>query len=198
MGIINFKKIIGDAGKEIIVRANPIKDSEGMELLQEGRPLPGPWNGSSISWKWTVQGDMCWDSQSKRLCWEGTARWRAAGRGELGRLLHHVAHSLGFMGLVSVLSAASCSDSGFFLVVHALLSQDGFQWGGFWEVGRTYGISFDLSQILPFGSGLLVPCTLPGPSVVKLLMQIIIMVSGQGGWFQLVFPWQNRSRDTRL
>ena len=42
MGIINFKKIIGDAGKGIIVRANPIKDSEGMEVLQEGRPLPGP------------------------------------------------------------------------------------------------------------------------------------------------------------
>lgn len=42
MGIINFKKIIGDAGKRIIVRANPIKDLEGMELLQEGRPLPGP------------------------------------------------------------------------------------------------------------------------------------------------------------
>lgn len=41
MGISNFKKIIGDAGKGITMRANPIKDSEGMELLQEGRPLPG-------------------------------------------------------------------------------------------------------------------------------------------------------------
>ena len=38
-----------------------------------------------------------------------------------------MAHSLGFMGLVSVLSVASRSDSGFFLVVHALLSQDGSQ-----------------------------------------------------------------------
>ena len=51
MGIINFKKMIGDAGKGIIVRANPIKDSEGMELLQGGRHLPGPQSGSSISWK---------------------------------------------------------------------------------------------------------------------------------------------------
>lgn len=42
MGIINFKKIIGDAGKGITIRANPIKDSEGVELLQEGTPLPGP------------------------------------------------------------------------------------------------------------------------------------------------------------
>ena len=31
-------------------------------------------------------------------------------------------------------------DSGSFLLVHASLSQDGFQRGGFWEVGRTYGV----------------------------------------------------------
>ena len=48
------------------------------------------------------------------------------------------------MGLVSGLSLADYSDSGSFLVV---LSQDGFQRGGFWEVGRTYGLasSLDLS-----------------------------------------------------
>ena len=38
------------------------------------------------------------------------------------------------MGLVSRLSLASHSDSGFFLVAHALLSQDGCQRKGFWEV----------------------------------------------------------------
>ena len=44
------------------------------------------------------------------------------------------------VGLVSRLSLAHHSDSGSFLVVRALLSQDGFQRGGFWKVGRTFGI----------------------------------------------------------
>ena len=38
------------------------------------------------------------------------------------------------MRLVSGLSLANHSDSESFLVVHTLLSQDGFQQGGFWEV----------------------------------------------------------------
>ena len=42
------------------------------------------------------------------------------------------------MGLVSELSLANCSDSGSFLVVHTLLSQDGCQVGG----GRIHGVSF--------------------------------------------------------
>ena len=45
-------------------------------------------------------------------------------------------------GLVPHLSLANPSDSRSFLVVHALLSQDGFQQGGFWELGRTRGLSF--------------------------------------------------------
>ena len=50
----------------------------------------------------------------------------------------------------------------FFLVVHTLLSWDGFRRGGFWEVGRTCGISF---WFFPNYS----PCSLslPGPPVVK-------------------------------
>ena len=46
-----------------------------------------------------------------------------------------MAHTLGFyaMRLVSGLSLANHSDSEYFLVVHALFSQDGCQ-GGFWEV----------------------------------------------------------------
>ena len=78
---------------------------------------------------------------------------------------------LGFMvmGLVSGLSLANHSDSGSFLVAHASLSQDGFQQGGFWEVGRTYGLAspFDLSRILPVGGGLLILCSLPGPCVKR-------------------------------
>ena len=53
----------------------------------------------------------------------------------------------GFMvtGLVSELSVANHSDSGSFLLVPALLSQDGFQQEGFWEAGRIYGLESPLS-----------------------------------------------------
>ena len=69
------------------------------------------------------------------------------------------------------------------------------------DSGRLVGYMaspFDLSQILPVGNSLLVPYSLPGPPMLKLLMQIIIMLSGQDGWYQLVFPQQNRSRDAGL
>ena len=74
---------------------------------------------------------------------------------------------LGFMvmGLISRLSLVNCSDSGSFVVAHALLSQDGCQWGGFWEVEGHVVSPFDLSWILPVGGGLLDPCSLPRPSV---------------------------------
>ena len=45
---------------------------------------------------------------------------------------------------------------------------------------------FDLSRTLPVGGGLLLPCSLSGPPVIKQLMQMVTMVSGQGGWFQSV------------
>ena len=69
-------------------------------------------------------------------------------------------------------------------MVHALLSQDGCQREGFWEVVRQVVSPFDLSRILLVGGGLLVPCSSPGPSVVKQLMQMVTMVPGQGGHFQ--------------
>ena len=48
---------------------------------------------------------------------------------------------------------------------------------------------FDLSRILPVGGGLLVPCSLAGPPVLKQLMQMVTMVPGQGGRLQSVcFP----------
>ena len=76
----------------------------------------------------------CW--LSKRLHWEGAPGWGTAGQRNPGQLCH-VARSTGFMvmGLVSRLSLADYSDSGSFLVV---LSQDGFQRGGFWEVGMDW------------------------------------------------------------
>ena len=92
---------------------------------------------------------------------------------------------LGFyvMGLASGTSLARRSDSGSFLLVHALFSQDGSQRGGFWEVVGHVVSPFDLSHTLPVGGGLLVPCSLPGPPVIKQLMQMVTVVPGQGARF---------------
>ena len=93
------------------------------------------------------------------------------------------------MGLVSGLSLVNQSDSESFLVGHTLFSQDGCQREGFWEVVGQVVSPFDLSQILQFGGGLLVPCSLSGPLVVKQWIQMVTMVPGQGGRFQSVcFP----------
>ena len=90
------------------------------------------------------------------------------------------------MGLVSRLSLANHSDSESFLVVHTLFSQDQCQREGFLEVVRQVVSPFDLSPILLVGGDLLVPCSLPGPPVVKQLKQMVTMVPGQGGGFQSV------------
>ena len=93
------------------------------------------------------------------------------------------------MGLVSGLSLDNHSDSESFLVVHALFSQDGCQREGFWKVVGRVASLFDLSQTLLVGGGLLVLRALPGPPVVKQLMQMVTMVPGQCGRFQSVcFP----------
>ena len=101
------------------------------------------------------------------------------------------------MGLVSGLSLANHSDSESFLVVHALFSQDGCQKEGFWEVVGHVVSPFDLSQTLPVGGGLLVPCSLPGPPVVKQLMQMVTMGAGQGGPFQCASPNSNVKKNVR-
>ena len=90
------------------------------------------------------------------------------------------------MGLISGLSLANCSDSGCFLGAHTWLSQDGCQQERFWEVVGHLASPFDLSGILPVGGGLLVPCSLPEPPVIKYLMQMVMVFSGQSGWFQPV------------
>ena len=46
------------------------------------------------------------------------------------------------------------------------------------------GSPFDLSRILPVGAGLLVPCSLPQPPVIKQLTRTVTMTSGQGEGFQ--------------
>ena len=88
------------------------------------------------------------------------------------------------MGLVSGLSLTNHSDSESFLVVHALLSQDGCQQEGFWEVVRHVVLSSDLSRTLRVGGGLLVLCSLPELPVIKQLMKMVTREPGQGGCFQ--------------
>ena len=73
-----------------------------------------------------------------------------------------------------------------------LVLPSGCQREGFWEVVGHVVSPFDLSRTLPVGGGLLVPCSLLGPPVIKQLMQMVTMVSGQGGRFQSVcFHQQN-------
>ena len=92
--------------------------------------LPGPEVGLlSNTRKRIVRGDTCW--QSKRFYWERAAGWRAVGKGTQENCSAKWLTVLDFMlmGLVSGWSLANHSNSESFLVVHALLSQEGF-----WEV----------------------------------------------------------------
>ena len=103
-------------------------------------PLPGPESGllPNIQ-KWIVWGDTCAD-KARDFIEKGHL-----GEGTQGNCSATCLTVSGFivMGLGSGLSLVShhaCahiwSDSGSFLVVHTSCSQDGFQWKGFWEVGR--------------------------------------------------------------
>ena len=130
-----------------------------------------------------LRGHTCW--QSKRFYWDRAPGWRAGVWGNPGERLCPRLTVLGcsVMGLVSGSSLANPSDSESFLVVHALSSQDGCQRGGFWEVVRQVVSPFGLSWTLPVDGGLLLPCSLPGPPVIKQLMQMVTVVPGQGGRF---------------
>ena len=92
------------------------------------------------------------------------------------------------MGLVSGLSLASHSDSESFLVVQALLSQDGCLREGFWEVVEHVVSPFDLSLTLLVGGGLLVPFSLPGLPVIKQLMQMVSRCLARVGRFSQRAP----------
>ena len=160
-------------------------------LLREGGPLPGPETGLlSNTRKWIVRGDTHAD-KARDFIGEGHPGGDQQGKGTQENCSAAWLPVSGFMvmGLVFGLSLASHSDSKSFLVVHALFSQHGCQREGFWEVVGQVVSPFDLSRTLPVGEGLLVPCSLPEPPVVKQLMQIVTMVPGQGGRFQSVcFP----------
>ena len=98
------------------------------------------------------RGDTCADTA--RFYWERAPRWRAVGWGDPGELLCHMTQSPSWW----------CTHR----------SQDGRQQEGFWEVVGHVVSPFDLSQTLPIGGGLLVPCSLPGPPVIKQLSQWLL------------------------
>ena len=110
---------------------------------RNGDPLQGPRVGSCL----TLRSELSEETQmlteqetlleraapvmSKRVREPRTASWLPIS-------------VLGFMGmgLISWSSLANHSYFGSFLLVHTLLSQDGFHQGRFWEGDRTCGISF--------------------------------------------------------
>ena len=85
-------------------------------------PSRAPKVDSSLTLSSELSEETCVLTKQETLLGRG-----AAGRGNRGGLLCHVTHSLGFSGdeMSFWLSLASHSDSGSFLVVHALLKQDG-------------------------------------------------------------------------
>ena len=138
-------------------------------LFQEGGPLSGPESGlSSNTQKLIVWGDT-WADKATGFIGKGTPGREQWGKGTQENCSATWLPVSGFMvmGLVPRLSLANHSDSGSFLVGHALLSQDGCQQEGFWEVEGHMVLPFDLYRTLPIGGGLLVPCSLLGPPVIK-------------------------------
>ena len=155
-------------------------------MLQEEGPLPGPKIGLlSNTQKWIVWGDTCAD-KARAFIGKGCPGGEQEGEGtqEDSSVTWLAVSGFMVMGLVSGLSLGNPSDSESFLVVQALFSQDGCQREGFWEVVGQVVSPFDLSLTLLGGGGLLGPCSLPGPPVVKQLMQMVTMGPGQGGRFQ--------------
>ena len=126
----------------------------------------------SNTWRLIVQGDTRAD-KARDFNGKGCPGGEQWGKGTQEDCSASGLAVLGFMvmRLVSGLPLANHSDSGLFPVMLASLSQDGFQQEGFWEIGRTYGLSSlsssDLSQMFPVGGCLLVLSSLPGLPILR-------------------------------
>ena len=176
------------------------KSLQMVTVLQEGGPLPRPKSRLlSNTQKWIVWEDTCGDKVRDFIGKEDQGgEQQGEGTQENSSATWLTVSGFMVMGLASGLSSTNHSDSESCLVLHALFSQDGCQWEGFWEVVGHVVFHFDLSQTLPVGGGLFVPCSLPGPPVIKQFMHMVTRVSGQGGRFQSVcFPWQLQPRNKK-
>ena len=116
------------------------------DCYRKGDPFEGPRVGSCLTLRKThvcvcVSADKARDSIGK-----GCLGREQQGKGTQENCSATWLAVSGFMvmALVSGLSLANRSDLGSFLVACALLSQDGFQQEGSWEVGRTYGLASPL------------------------------------------------------
>ena len=157
-------------------------------MLQEVEPL-----FQGLGFCLTLGNELCEETheltKQEPLLGRGTRAESSRVREPRRTVLPHGSQSQILWWWESRLSLANHSDSESFLVAHALLSQDGRQREGFWEVLGHIVSLFDLSQILPVVGGLLVLCSLLWPPVVKLVLQIVTMVPSQSRQFQSVcFP----------
>ena len=142
-----------------------------MPLLQEGVPLLGPKRGSCLM----LRNEL---SEEKHMLTArdfigkgslGGEQWDK-GTQENGSATWLTVSGFKVMGLVSRLSLGNHSDSRSFLEVHISLSQDSRKKDSgrlVGHVGWSFLSPFDLSQILLNGGSLVVPCSLPGLSVVR-------------------------------
>ena len=100
---------------------------DAIQLLQEGRPLPGPETGLlSDTQKWIVRGDTCAD-KARDFIGNRHPGGEQEGKGTQENCSAEWLAVSDFMvmGLVSGWPLANHSNSESFLVVHASLSQDG-------------------------------------------------------------------------
>ena len=129
---------------------------------------------------------MCW--QSKRFYWERAPGWRAGGWGYPGELLCHVACSLWFYcdGIsFQVVFGQSFWLSPSWWHRHCSAKMDASERdSGKWT--DTWCLLLASPEL--FWLLWLILCSLPGPPVVKQLMQMVTREPGQGGQFVSVLP----------
>ena len=123
-----------------------LKQNRRKLILLQAHFVPGPQSRVlSNTWEWVVQEIHVLAKQETLLgrgALEESRRVRKSWRISLPCGSHFQAYDDGIsLGLIS----GRHSDSASFLAVHASLSQDGFHWGGFWEVNRTFGLKSPVS-----------------------------------------------------
>ena len=135
--------------------------------MQEWGSFPGPETGLTLRNELSEETHVL--TKQEILLGKGTRVESSRVREPRRTALPHGLQSRVLWGWDWFLSCLwpNCSDSGSFLLVHTLLSQDGCQRGGFWEMVGHVTSPFDLSRTFPIGGGLLVPCSLAGPPVLN-------------------------------
>ena len=145
-----------------------------MLLWKVGGPLPGPESGLlSNTWKWTVHGDnvdKCAD-KARDFLGKGHPGGEQEGKGTQENYSATWLAVSGFTVMVFA-SMLSFSQSLWFRVLPGGARVVQPRWMPerglhLWEVVGHVVSPFDL----PVGGGLLVPCSLPGPPVLKLLRE---------------------------